>query len=75
MAFNVQLTDGSTETVPDADGYAPEGPLTTFFSVEPGRAPRLDTWSVKLLSIRTDRIAQIRRTETTPVLRHLSLAE
>ena len=75
MAFNVLLTDGSTESVADADGYSPEGPLTTFFSVEPGRSPRLDTWSVKLLSIRTDRIVQIRRTETSCSRPRLALAE
>jgi hypothetical protein len=74
MAFDVLLTDGSTETV-EADGYAPEGPLTTFFAVDPGRPPRLDSWSVKLLSVRTDRIAQIRRTTAAPALRLLALAE
>ena len=61
MAFDVLLTDGSNEVVSDADGYAPEGPLTTFFSVDPGRSTRLDCWSVKVMSIRTDHIVRIRR--------------
>ncbi len=59
MRFEVQLTDGSSELVDSVDGYAPEGALTTFFSVEMGRAIRLDPWSVRHLSIRTDRISRI----------------
>jgi hypothetical protein len=60
MAYDVLLSDGSSELVDGADGYAPEGPLTTFFCVEPGRSPRLDSWSTKLLSIKTERIVRIR---------------
>ncbi len=75
MSFAVLLTDGTNEVVADADGYSPEGPLTTFFSVDPGRHPRLDTWSVKLMSIRTDRILHIRRIDTAVSRPHLSLAE
>lgn len=60
MRFDVLLTDGSSELIDSVDGYSPEGALTTFFSVEPGRAVRLDPWSVRHLSIRTERIARIR---------------
>lgn len=55
----MQLTDGTAEVVEHVDGYAPEGALTTFFAVEPGRTVRLDPWAVRVLSIRTDRIARI----------------
>ncbi len=55
----MQLTDGTSEVVEHVDGYAPEGALTTFFAVEPGRTVRLDPWAVRVLSIRTDRIARI----------------
>jgi hypothetical protein len=59
--YHVHLTDESAELVPDAVGYVQEGPLTTFFSVDHGRGPRFDSWSTKLLSVRTDRIVSIRR--------------
>ncbi len=42
-------------------GYVQEGPLTTFYAVDHGRGPRFDAWATKLLSVRTDRIAAIRR--------------
>jgi hypothetical protein len=55
------LGDGTAEPVPGAVGYLQEGPLTTFYAVEHGRGPRFDAWATKLLSVRTDRIAAIRR--------------
>jgi hypothetical protein len=61
MAFEVTLTDDSTEWVDGADSYQLEGPLTTFYW---GERPRpLDSWSTKVASYRTDRIARIRRRE------------
>lgn len=60
MGFEITLSDRSTEHVHGADGYAFEGPLTTFFQSSPGRAPRLDPWSVRILSIRTDQVLRIR---------------
>ena len=59
MTFEVTLTDDSTEEVPGADSYCLEGPLTTFYGNE--RPRPLDSWSVKVASYRTDRIARIRR--------------
>jgi hypothetical protein len=59
--YHVYLSDESAEVVPGAVGYVQEGPLTTFFSVDHGRGPRFDSWSTKLLSVRTDRIVSIRR--------------
>jgi hypothetical protein len=61
MAFEVTLIDDSTEWVEGADSYQQEGPLTTFYW---GERPRpLDSWSTKVASYRTDRIARIRRDE------------
>jgi hypothetical protein len=59
MRFEITLLDQTTDVVYDADGYAQEGPLTTFFRAEPGRPARLDPWATRLLSVRTDRIARI----------------
>jgi hypothetical protein len=59
MSFEVTLTDDSVERVDGADSYTLEGPLTTFFGND--RPRPLDSWSVKVASFRTDRIARIRR--------------
>ena len=59
MSFEVTLTDDSVERVDGADSYSLEGPLTTFFGND--RPRPLDSWSVKVASYRTDRIARIRR--------------
>jgi hypothetical protein len=59
MSFEVTLTDETVERVDGADSYALEGPLTTFFGND--RPRPLDSWSVKVASYRTDRIARIRR--------------
>ena len=60
MGFEITLIDNTSEHVDAADGYALEGPLTTFFRTAPGRTPRLDPWSERVLSVRTERIAMIR---------------
>lgn len=59
MAFEVTLSDDSSEHVEGADSYCQEGPLTTFFGND--RPRPLDSWSVKVASYRTDRIVRIRR--------------
>jgi hypothetical protein len=61
MRYEVMLSDGSAEVIDHVDGYAPDGTLTTFFTVEPGRAVRLDPWAIRVLSMRTDRIVRIAR--------------
>jgi len=60
MPFEVTLTDDSTEVIRGADSYTQEGPLTTFYGND--RPRPLDSWSVKVASYRTDRIARILRT-------------
>ena len=60
MGYVVTLLDDALEVINDADGYTQEGPLTTFYRVDRGRQARLDAWSTRLLSLRTDHIAKIR---------------
>ena len=48
-----------TEVIAGADAYAQEGPLTTFFDTD-GRDV-IDSWAVRLMSVRTADIAMIRR--------------
>jgi hypothetical protein len=72
MAFEVTLIDESTELVDGADSYQQEGPLTTFYGGDRPRA--MDSWSVKVASYRTDRIARIRRHgQASPVRPYLEL--
>jgi hypothetical protein len=59
MPFEVTLIDDTTELVDEADSYSLEGPLTTFFGNDHPRP--LDSWSIKVASYRTERIARIRR--------------
>jgi hypothetical protein len=59
MAFEVTLTDDTTERIDGADSYCLEGPLTTFFGND--RPRPLDSWSTKVASYRTERISRIRR--------------
>ncbi len=59
MAFEITLTDETTEQVDGADSYTLEGPLTTFYGND--RPRPLDSWSIKVASYRTERITRIRR--------------
>jgi hypothetical protein len=61
MTYEVLLNDGSVEVIDMVDGYAPDGCLTTFFTVECGRAVRLDPWATRVMSLRTDRVVRISR--------------
>lgn len=63
--FEVTLADETVELVDGADSFQQEGPLTTFFDSD-GRRRSLDCWSVKVASIRTDRIVKIRRRGDLP---------
>ena len=66
MAFEIMTADGAVERVDGADSYELEGPLTTFFAVD-GAHARLSAWSVRMASIRTDRIVSVRRVDDEPV--------
>ncbi len=60
MGYEITDGEGKVEVVPEADTYAQEGPLTTFFRTEPGRRV-VDCWSERLASYRTADLARIRR--------------
>ncbi len=66
--FEIVTTEGTTETVDDADSYVLEGPLTTFFAGD-GRHATLSAFSVRVASFRTDRIVSVRRCESRAGLR------
>jgi hypothetical protein len=73
MGYEITLIDDTIELLDEADGYALEGPLTTFFRNQPGRAARLDPWSIRVLSVRTERIACIRGRDFAAAATGLSL--
>jgi len=60
-SFQITLRDGSTERIDDADAYQQEQSMTTFFRTD-GRA-RVDCWSERVASFRTDQILAVRRLE------------
>lgn len=57
--FHVTLRDHGDQLV-DADAYAQEGPMTTFFELGEGRQV-VDCWAHRIASIRTADILLIRR--------------
>ncbi|HVM02132.1 MAG TPA: hypothetical protein VM263_05615 [Acidimicrobiales bacterium] len=58
--FEVKLNDGTTEVIEGADAYRPDGQLTSFFAFGDGRST-IDSWSVRVASIRTTEIVAVRR--------------
>jgi len=60
--FEVTLKDRSVERIGEADAYQQEGPMTTFFRTD-GRRRTVDSWSVRMASLRTAEILIIRRHE------------
>ncbi len=71
--YEITFTDGEVMTVAGADGYLQEGPLTTFYRSDGGRGV-LDSWSVRLASLRTADVRVIRRAESMPADAPLALA-
>ena len=67
-SFDVTLSDGSVETVEEADAYQQEQSMTTFFRTDGGRQA-VDCWAVRVASFRTEHIVAIRRidAELAPV--------
>lgn len=61
IAYEVTLKD-RVERIDDADAYAQEGQLTTFFRTDPERRI-VDRWSVRLASFRTSEVLAVRRVE------------
>ena len=58
--YEITFIDGEVMTVDGADGYLQEGPLTTFYRSDGGRGV-IDSWSVRLASLRTADLRMIRR--------------
>ncbi len=63
MPFEITTLDGDREMVNEATAYQLEGPFTTFFVADGGHA-KMTGWSLRVASLRTDRIASIRRVES-----------
>ena len=72
-AFEITLSDRIL-LVADVDGYDLEGPLTTFFRSDSGRAS-IDAWSVRVASFRSVDVRVIRRLDQAgmPRLPHLAM--
>jgi hypothetical protein len=62
MSFEITMVDATIETIDGADAYELEGPMTTFF-LSNGRHQCLSSFSMRVASYRTDRVARIRRLE------------
>ena len=58
--FAIQLKEGQTVSVAEADTYQFEGPLTTFFSTG-SNLQVIDSWSTRVASYRTADIVSIER--------------
>lgn len=59
-SFEITLADRSVEIVDGADAYQQEGPMTTFFRAG-STAAVLDSWSTRLVSVRSSEVLMIRR--------------
>jgi hypothetical protein len=66
VVFEVVLSDSEMQVIRGANGYAQEGPLTTFFSSPRSRA-QIDSRSERLGSFRTADIRRIVRRELEEV--------
>ena len=62
MGYEITLRDRSIELVNDADAFAHEKSMTTFYRTANSRQT-IDCWSVPLASVRTDEILMIRQVE------------
>lgn len=61
MGFEITLRDKSTEFIDEADAFAHEKSMTTFYRTANSRQT-IDCWAISLASVRTDQILMIRRT-------------
>ena len=64
--FAIQLKEGQTVNVTEADTYPFEGPLTTFFSTG-SNLQVIDSWSTRVASYRTADIVSIERCDHAAV--------
>lgn len=81
--FEITLRDRTTELVAEADTYAHEKTMTTFYRTNNARRA-IDCWSVPVASVRTDEILMIKAganaaatgaaDDTTATVHHLQTA-
>lgn len=64
MGYEITLRDRTTLAVEEADAFAHERSMTTFYRTANARRT-IDCWAVPLASIRTDEILMVRRVEAT----------
>ena len=62
--FEITLRDRSVETIDEADTFAHDKTMTTFYRTGNSRRA-IDCWSVPVASVRTDEILMIRGREAT----------
>jgi len=62
MGYEITLRDRTTLAVGEADAFAHEKAMTTFYRTANARQT-IDCWAVPLASIRTDEILMVRRVE------------
>ena len=65
--FEITLADRTVEVVDGADAYQQEGPMTTFFQAGSAAAV-LDSWSTRLVSVRSSEVLMIRRRDDAEAL-------
>ena len=77
MAFEITLRDRTVELVGEADTYAHDKTMTTFYATNNARRT-IDCWSVPMASVRTDEILMIKAVDeavtSTAVVHHLATA-
>jgi len=73
MGFEITLRDRSTEIVVEANAFAHEKAMTTFYRTANARAT-IDCWATPMASIRTDEILMIRRREEAVPMQSLRSA-
>jgi hypothetical protein len=73
-SFEVTMLDRTVDWVHDADAYQQEGPMTTFFR-SGNRRTTFDSWSTRVLSLRTDTLLIVRRVEAPDAIAHASGSE
>ena len=66
-SYQITLKDKTTESIDEADAYAQEGQMTTFFLTGSGRQV-VDTWSTRVASFRTSELIAIRRVTSSDAL-------
>jgi len=81
MGYEITLRDRTTEFIAEADAFAHEKAMTTFYRTANARST-IDCWATPLASVRTDEILMIRRADIAVAsattdddsVRHLALA-